>query len=182
MKFESTAIPDVFIATPALFRDERGYFFEAHRAKEIASHAGKAIEFVQGNISESVPHVLRGLHYQIKSPQGKYVRCTRGRIYDVAVDLRRTSPTFKKWVGVWLDNIEHKAIWVPPGFAHGFLTGPEGAQVVYECSTTFASEYERGILWNDPDLGISWPVPDLRHLTISIKDKHLPGIRTAELP
>lgn len=153
MKVEKTALPGVIVLTPTIYHDHRGYFLETYRSEELL---GKKLSFVQGNFSNSVPHTLRGLHYQLKNPQGKLVMCMRGSIYDVAVDLRRDSSTFGKWVGVHLNAITHQAVYIPPGFAHGFLAGPEGASVSYECTTTYDDASSRGILWNDPTLNIGW--------------------------
>ena len=155
MHIEDTALPGVRILTPKIFRDNRGYFSETWRN---TVGLGSDVKFIQTNVSNSHPFVLRGLHYQVKKPQGKLVTCLRGSIYDVAVDIRKNSTTFGKWVGVHLDDKEHRAIYVPPGFAHGFLAGPTGAMVMYQCTTLFVEEDSRAIRWNDPDLDIKWPL------------------------
>lgn len=187
MKIESTSIPGVMTVAPVIHRDHRGYFLETWRSKEIAAALG--VEgFVQGNLSNSVPFCLRGLHYQIgPNAQGKLVRCLKGRIYDVAADIRPWSPTFKKWIGVWLDDQTHKALYVPPGFAHGFMTAEAGATVSYECTTTYEASSDRGIRWDDPELHIGWPMGKPGGMTLtqpvlSPRDIGLPHLRDAELP
>jgi dTDP-4-dehydrorhamnose 3,5-epimerase len=151
------AIPDVLIFEPAVYKDERGRFFESFNQKNFEDTAGFKGRFVQDNQSHSLKGVLRGLHYQIEQPQGKLVRVIQGEIFDVAVDLRRKSPSFGKWTGVALSGESRKQIWMPPGLAHGFLVMSETADVVYKVTDYYAPQHERSLLWNDPSIGIAWP-------------------------
>jgi dTDP-4-dehydrorhamnose 3,5-epimerase len=153
-----TAIPDVLIIEPKVFGDERGFFFESYNEKTFREKTGIAASFVQDNHSRSARNVLRGLHYQIKQPQGKLVRVTAGEVFDVAVDIRKSSPTFGKWVGVHLSAENKRQIWVPPGFAHGFVVLSEAAEFLYKTTDYWAPEWERTIAWNDPTLAIDWPI------------------------
>lgn len=171
-----TSIPEVLLLSPRIFPDMRGFFFEAFNERSFAA-AGIPARFVQDNHSRSTAGVLRGLHYQLKSPQGKLVRVARGRIFDVAADIRRGSPTFGKWVGTELDDSSHRQLWIPPGFAHGFCTLSEEADVIYKCTDFYAPEDERGIVWNDPTLRIDWPVLDPM---LSEKDARYSGVAEAE--
>jgi len=156
LKFIPTKIPDVVLIEPNIFQDERGVFFESYQ-KQRFTEAGIPFEFVQDNHSKSNQGVLRGLHYQIQQPQGKLVRVITGEIFDVAVDIRKHSPTFGKWVGDYLSAENKKLLWVPPGFAHGFyVTSPE-AEVLYKATDYYAQQWERTILWNDPTIHIDWP-------------------------
>ncbi|MFO1019386.1 MAG: dTDP-4-dehydrorhamnose 3,5-epimerase [Planctomycetales bacterium] len=157
MQFQPTEIPDVLIVIPELFGDHRGFFMETYHREKFRA-GGIAPEFVQDNHSRSGKNILRGLHYQIGKPQGKLVRVLQGEIWDVAVDLRKSSPTFKRWVGVTLNAENRRQVYVPPGFAHGFCVLSESADVVYKCTELYAPEYERTLLWNDPAIGIPWPV------------------------
>ncbi len=157
MKKYSTQIPDVFIIEPAVYSDHRGYFFETWRKEWFAGING-AKEFVQDNHSKSVQGTVRGLHYQVRNIQGKYIRVVTGEIYDVAVDMRASSRTFGKWVGEILSAENKKCLWVPPGFAHGFYVMSEEAEITYKCTDYYAAEYERTLLWNDPQIGITWPL------------------------
>ena len=169
MKFEPATIPDVVLIHPEIFGDDRGFFMETYRAQKFGA-AGLPLIFVQDNHSGSQHGTLRGLHYQIKQAQGKVMRVVVGEIYDVAVDLRRWSPTFGQWVGYTL-NAQNKAeLWVPPGFAHGFYVVSEWAEVVYKATDYYAPQYERSLLWNDPALGIPWPIPAGQTPTLSQKD------------
>lgn len=152
-----TAISEVLLLEPKVFGDSRGFFYESWNRKTFAA-LGLDLDFVQDNHSRSQRGVLRGLHYQIQQPQGKLVRCTVGEVYDVAVDLRRTSPTFGKWVGFMLSAENKRLAWIPPGFAHGFCVVSDVAEFVYKTTDYYAPEYERSLLWNDPALGIQWPV------------------------
>lgn len=152
-----TAIPEVIILEPKVFGDDRGFFFESFNAKAFEQATGLKREFVQDNHSKSARHVLRGLHYQIKQPQGKLVRVVQGEVFDVAVDLRRSSTTFGKWVGVHLSAENKKQLWVPEGFAHGFVVLSDIAEFLYKTTEYYAPEFERSLLWNDPALGIAWP-------------------------
>ena len=152
-----TAIPDVLIVEPRVFGDARGFFFESYNRRVLEPH-GIPGEFVQDNHSLSARHVLRGLHYQIRQPQGKLVRVTAGEVFDVAVDIRRSSPTFGKWVGEILSAGNKRMMWIPQGFAHGFLVLSETAEFLYKTTDYWAPEHERSLLWRDPDLAIAWPV------------------------
>lgn len=154
----STALPEVKLIEPKVFGDARGYFYESFNAREFAEHVAPGIEFVQDNHSRSAKGVLRGLHYQIEHTQGKLVRVVEGEVFDVAVDVRRSSPNFGKWVGVTLSADNHRQLWVPPGFAHGFLVVSESAQFLYKTTDYWFPKHERSIVWNDPDIGIAWPL------------------------
>jgi dTDP-4-dehydrorhamnose 3,5-epimerase len=156
MKLVGSTLPEVLIVEPRVFGDDRGYFFESYNERELEK-LGLRAHFVQDNHSRSARNVLRGLHYQIKQVQGKLVRVTAGEVYDVVVDLRRSSPTFGKWVATVLSAENRRMCWVPPGFAHGFLVVSEHAEVQYKTTDYWASQHERCILWNDRDIGIPWP-------------------------
>ena len=153
-----TDIPDVLIVEPTVYGDERGFFFESFNQRRFEELAGFAPAFVQDNHSRSVRGVLRGLHYQIRQPQGKLVRVIAGEVFDVCVDLRRSSPTFGKSVSVRLSESNTRQLWIPPGFAHGFLVTSESADFVYKTTDYYAPEHERSLLWNDPALAIPWPL------------------------
>ncbi|HSK65492.1 MAG TPA: dTDP-4-dehydrorhamnose 3,5-epimerase [Anaerolineales bacterium] len=157
MKILSTAIPDVLLIEPKVFKDERGFFLESYQKKQF-EQAGIKADFVQDNHSKSCRGTLRGLHYQIRQPQGKLVRVIAGEVFDVAVDIRKNSPTFGQWVGDFLSAENKRMLWVPPGFAHGFLVTSAEAEVLYKASDYYAPEWERSIIWNDPSIGVSWPV------------------------
>ena len=157
MEFQRLAIPDVMLVKPRVFGDARGWFFESWEARKFAA-AGLDVPFVQDNYSRSVQGTLRGLHYQIKQPQGKLVRVTHGEVFDVAVDIRRSSPSFGKWVGTILSGDNKHQLWVPPGFAHGFYVLSESAEFFYKCSDYYAPEHERTLRWDDADLKIEWPL------------------------
>lgn len=180
MKITPTSIPDVLVIEPAVHGDHRGYFFESWRADLFAA-AGVDAPFVQENQSSSGRGVLRGLHYQIRQPQGKLVRVISGRVFDVAVDLRRGSPTFGRWVGAELSAANHRLFWVPPGFGHGFYVLSEQAEFVYKCTDYYAPEHERVIRYDDPDLGIAWPLADGVATVLSDKDLGGVAFRDAEL-
>ena len=154
----ATALPEVKIIEPKVFGDARGYFYESFNAREFAERVAPGIEFVQDNHSRSAKGVLRGLHYQIQHAQGKLVRVVEGDVFDVAVDLRRSSPNFGRWVGMNLSADNHRQLWIPPGFAHGFVVLSESAQFLYKTTDYWFPEYERSIVWNDPDIGIAWPI------------------------
>ena len=158
MKSISTAIADVFILEPKVFGDTRGFFFESFNSRAFAEATGLDVNFVQDNHSRSARGVLRGLHYQAQQPQGKLVRVVRGSVFDVAVHIRKTSPTFGKWVGVELTEDNHRQLWVPPGLAHGFLVTSESADFLYKTTDYYAPEHERCLAWNDPAIGINWPL------------------------
>ncbi len=153
-----TAIPDVLIIEPKVFGDARGFFFESYNERAFVQATGLELNFVQDNHSRSAGGVLRGLHYQLKQAQGKLVRVVRGSVYDVAVDVRQSSPTFGRWVGVELSDSNHRQLWVPPGFAHGFLVTSESADFLYKTTDYYAPEHERCIAWNDQAIGIQWPL------------------------
>jgi dTDP-4-dehydrorhamnose 3,5-epimerase len=169
MEVEKTAIPDVLILKPKVYCDERGYFMETFRANSFAD-LGLSQPFVQDNHSRSKRGVLRGLHYQIRQAQGKLVRCVVGEIFDVAVDLRRSSPTFGYWVGMRLSDQNKLQLWIPPGFAHGFYVISEWADVIYKTTDFYAPSWERCLLWNDPTLGIEWPLMNGQPPLVSEKD------------
>ncbi|MDD2742217.1 MAG: dTDP-4-dehydrorhamnose 3,5-epimerase [Rhodocyclaceae bacterium] len=154
----ATAIPDVLILEPKVFGDERGFFFESFNAKAFAQATGCQSQFVQDNHSKSAKNVLRGLHYQIQNPQGKLVRVVQGEVFDVAVDLRKGSKFFGQWVGVHLSGENKKQLWVPEGFAHGFVVLSDSAEFLYKTTDYYAPEYERSLLWSDPAIGIEWPI------------------------
>ena len=158
MKVTPTAIADVLIIEPRVFGDERGFFYESFNQQSFDKATGLALNFVQDNHSRSAKGVLRGLHYQIQQPQGKLVRVARGAVFDVAVDIRKSSPYFGKWVGVELSEDNHRQLWVPPGLAHGFLVLSKTADFLYKTTDYYAPEYERCIAWNDPAIGIDWPI------------------------
>lgn len=158
MKSTPLAIPDVLLLEPRVFNDGRGFFYESFNQLEFESVVGKKVHFVQSNHSYSIRHVLRGLHYQIKQVQGKLVRVVAGEVFDVAVDIRRTSPTFGQWVGEILSADNKKQLWIPPGFAHGFLVISNYADFLYNATNYWKPEYERCIVWNDEDLAIDWPL------------------------
>ena len=158
MKVTPTAIADVLIIEPRVFGDARGFFYESFNQQAFDKATGLTLNFVQDNHSRSAKGVLRGLHYQVQQPQGKLVRVTRGAVFDVAVDIRKSSPSFGKWVGVELSEDNHRQLWVPPGLAHGFLVLSETADFLYKTTDYYAPEYERCIAWNDPAIGIDWPI------------------------
>lgn len=158
MNLAPTDIGDVLVFEPRVFRDDRGFFFESWNARNFNRAVGSDIQFVQDNHSHSARNVLRGLHYQIRQPQGKLVRAVRGRIFDVAVDIRTSSPSFGRWTGVELSDENCRQLWVPAGFAHGFLVLSESADVLYKATDYYAPEHERCLAWNDPDVGIAWPL------------------------
>ncbi|GLU30485.1 dTDP-4-dehydrorhamnose 3,5-epimerase [Trinickia caryophylli] len=154
----ATALPEVKLIEPKVFGDTRGFFFESFNARDFAQHVDGEARFVQDNHSRSGKGVLRGLHYQIEHAQGKLVRVVEGAVFDVAVDIRRASPNFGKWAGVMLSSDNHRQLWVPPGFAHGFVVLSDAAQFLYKTTDYWYPEYERSILWNDAAIGIEWPI------------------------
>jgi len=158
VKVTRTSIPDVLVIEPKVFGDARGFFYESFNGKAFDEAVGRQVQFVQDNHSRSVKGVLRGLHYQIQQPQGKLVRVVRGAVFDVAVDIRKSSPTFGQWVGVELTEENHKQLWVPEGFAHGFVVVSESADFLYKTTDYYAPEHERTLLWNDPAVGVAWPL------------------------
>lgn len=169
MNATPTAIPDVVVIEPKVFGDARGFFFESFNQKVFDEAIGRHAEFVQDNHSRSARGVLRGLHYQIQQPQAKLVRVVRGAVFDVAVDIRRASPTFGRWVGVELTESNHKQLWIPEGFAHGFLVLSESAEFLYKTTDYYAPAHERCIRWNDESIGVLWPETDVVP-TLSAKD------------
>ncbi len=170
MDIIETGIVDVKVLCPKVFGDDRGFFMETFREKEFKEKIAD-YSFVQDNHSRSGHGVLRGLHYQIKNPQGKLVRVISGKVFDVAVDIRKDSPDFGKWVGVVLSEDNKKMFWVPPGFAHGFYVMSDQAEFVYKCTDYYAPEHEKSILWNDPAIGIDWPIPGGESPMLSEKDE-----------
>lgn len=178
MNVVETSLPGVLILEPKVFGDQRGFFFESYNKKSLEK-AGITAQFVQDNHSRSVRHVLRGLHYQIKQPQGKLVRVIQGEVFDVAVDIRRSSPHFGKWVGFNLSAENKRVAWIPPGFAHGFLVLSEVAEFLYKTTDYWAPEHERCILWNDADLAIDWPLQGEPRL--SDKDQRGHTLKSAEV-
>lgn len=177
MKVVPTALPEVMVVEPHVFGDERGFFFEAWNQRALAA-AGIEARFVQENHSRSAAGVLRGLHYQIRQPQGKLLRVVAGALFDVAVDLRRSSPRFGQWAGVTLTAGSRRMIWVPPGFAHGFLALADGTEAVYACTDFHAPEHERSLLWSDPALGIAWPLTG--EPIVSARDAAAPPLAHAD--
>jgi dTDP-4-dehydrorhamnose 3,5-epimerase len=179
MKATPTSIPDVLIIEPKVFGDNRGFFFESFNQEAFNNAVGQDVQFVQDNHSRSAKGVLRGLHYQIQQPQGKLVRVVRGAVFDVAVDLRKSSATFGQWVGTELSEDNHRQLWVPAGFAHGFVVLSESAEFLYKTTDYYAPEFERCIIWNDPDIGINWPIDDEPQL--SGKDQQGLSLNDAEV-
>jgi dTDP-4-dehydrorhamnose 3,5-epimerase len=174
-----TKIPDVVLIDPRVFGDDRGFFFESFNAKTFQDKTGIATPFVQDNHSRSAKNVLRGLHYQLQQPQGKLVRALVGTILDVAVDIRKSSPSFGQWVAYELSAENKRQLWVPPGFAHGFVVLSEIAEVAYKTTDYYAPQHERCILWNDPDLAIEWQISGVPIL--SAKDQAGSSLKTADL-
>jgi dTDP-4-dehydrorhamnose 3,5-epimerase len=178
LKVRRLDISDIKIIVPEIFGDQRGYFFESFNERQFMEQAGIAAHFVQDNVSRSTKNVLRGLHYQIDFPQGKLMRVTQGAIFDVAVDLRKSSPTFGKWVGTTLDGESKHSVWIPPGFAHGFLVLSETAEIFYKVTDYWNPQAERRIAWNDPDLNINWPLAGAPILANA--DHSAPAFRDAD--
>lgn len=177
-RFKRLEIPDVILIEPIVYDDSRGFFMEVYRESHFKD-AGINYRFVQDNHSKSRKNVLRGLHYQLNPmAQGKLVRCIKGKIWDVAVDIRKGSPWFGKWVGVELSEENRLILWVPPGFAHGFVALEDSTEVIYKVTSEYAPELDRGIIWNDPDLNIKWPISDP---ILSDKDSKLPSLKEAEI-
>jgi len=158
LKVTPTSIPSVLIIEPRVFGDTRGFFFESFNQRAFNLATGLDVNFVQDNHSRSSKGVLRGLHYQIQQPQGKLVRVVRGSVFDVTVDLRKSSPTFRQWVGVELTEDNHRQLWIPPGFAHGFYVLSDSADFLYKTTDYYAPEFECSLIWNDPTIGIEWPL------------------------
>jgi len=179
MQVTPTAIPEVLIIEPKVFGDARGFFFESYNRKTFQAATGLDVDFVQDNHSRSAQGVLRGLHYQIQQPQGKLVRVVAGAVFDVAVDIRRSSPTFGQWVGMELSAENKKMLWVPAGFAHGFLVLSDGTEFLYKTTDYYAPSSERAIAWDDPQIGIAWPLPFAPLL--SAKDQAASKLHDAEV-
>lgn len=179
MEFSSTSIADVVLVDPVVFEDSRGFFMETWHAQKFRN-AGIDANFLQHSQSRSTVGTIRGLHYQIQQPQGKLVRVICGEAFDVAVDIRRSSPTFGRWVGAVLSAANRKMLWIPPGFAHGFQVLSESADFEYRCTDFYAAQHERTILWNDPDIGIDWPLQDGDIPILSDKDRAAVALKDAE--
>jgi len=179
MIFSPLSIPEVILITPKVFRDERGFFFESWQ-QQVFADAGIQADFVQDNHSRSIKNVLRGLHYQIRQPQGKLIRAIAGEIFDVTVDIRKSSPTYGKWVGARLSAENFNMLWIPPGFAHGFLVLSDSAEFVYKATDFYAPQYERTIRWDDPEIGIDWPL-DGQTPILSAKDAKGASLHDAEV-
>ncbi len=179
MQVVQTGIPDLLILEPKVFGDARGFFFESFNQRVFRQLTGRDDDFVQDNHSRSAKGVLRGLHYQIRQPQGKLVRAVAGEVFDVAVDIRRASPTFGKWFGLILSAENKRMLWIPPGFAHGFVVLSEYAEFLYKTTDYWAPEYERSIIWNDLDLEIDWPIEG--EPLLSAKDSAGKAFREAEV-
>ena len=181
MNVVSTSIPDVKIIEPTVFGDRRGFFFESFHQQRFADTVDSTVQFVQDNHSRSSQWILRGLHYQIQQSQGKLVRVVAGEIFDVAVDIRRSSPTFGHWVGEILTAENKRQMWVPSGFAHGFLVLSDAAEVLYKATDYYAPAHERAIRWNDPQLAIAWPLPADLEPVLSAKDAAASSFEEAEV-
>jgi dTDP-4-dehydrorhamnose 3,5-epimerase len=175
LDIRETSLPGVLLIEPRVFGDDRGFFMETYRA-DVLREAGITDAFVQDNHSRSARGVLRGLHYQEPNAQGKLVRCTRGAIFDVAVDIRRGSPSFGRWFGLELSDANKRMLWIPPGFAHGFCALEDHSDLVYKCTTLYDAASDRSIFWNDPDIGIGWPIEEP---ILSAKDAAAPRLRDA---
>ena len=179
MNVINTTIPDVLILEPKVFGDARGFFLESYNRQVFSEATGVDVDFVQDNHSRSSQNVLRGVHYQITQPQGKLVRATRGRVFDVAVDLRKSSAHFGQWVGVVLSEENNRQFWIPPGFGHGFLVLSEIADFLYKTTDYYAPQYERCIMWDDPGLSIDWPIDE--EPILSNKDLQGSSLQDAEI-
>ena len=174
-----TNLPEVLIIEPKIFGDERGYLYESFNAKKFAEMTGVDLQFVQDNHSMSAKNILRGLHYQIKQAQGKLVRVVSGEVFDVAVDLRKSSPRFGQWTGVYLSAENNRQMWIPPGFAHGFVVTSDKAEFLYKTTDYWAPEFERSLMWNDPAIGIEWPITEAP--VLSGKDQVAKRLADAEV-
>jgi dTDP-4-dehydrorhamnose 3,5-epimerase len=179
MQVLPTDLPGVLLLEPRVFGDARGYFYEAYNRRSFHKATGMDVDFVQDNHSRSTKNVLRGLHYQIRQAQGKLIRVAVGEVWDVAVDLRKGSPTFAKWTGFTLSAESKRMAWIPAGFAHGFLVVSDAAEVIYKTTDYYAPEHERTLLWSDPALGIKWPLAGAP--VLAEKDKHGAPLATAEV-
>ncbi len=183
MNIIKTNIPDVFIIEPAVFGDDRGFFFESFNQRAWHEKTGRTTTFVQDNHSRSIKNVLRGLHYQIQQPQGKLVRVVSGAVFDVAVDIRKSSPTFGRWTGTELSADNRRQMWIPEGFAHGFLVLSDFAEFLYNTTDYWAGQFERSLLWNDPAIGITWPQTGLQGKApiLSAKDANAQPLAQADV-
>lgn len=179
MEFIPTRLPEVVLIKPKVFGDPRGYFLESWSVPKFAA-AGIDAQFVQDNHSHSSQWILRGMHYQIQNTQGKLVRVSRGAVYDVAVDMRRSSANFGKWVGVELSDSNHHMLWVPPGFAHGFLALTDNVDFLYKCTDVYAPQHERTLRWDDPAVGIEWPIPAGVQPQLAARDLQAPDLAALE--
>jgi dTDP-4-dehydrorhamnose 3,5-epimerase len=179
MKFFQPSLPDVYLIEPSVFSDDRGWFMETWESKRFFT-AGIQAQFVQDNHSSSRRGVLRGLHYQLRHPQGKLVRVVSGEVFDVAVDVRRSSPTFGRWVGEVLSSSNKRMMWIPPGFAHGFLAMSEQTEFVYKCTDFYDPASERTLRWDDPDVAIDWPISQQLQPILSDKDRNGKSLKEAE--
>lgn len=180
MNLIPTSLPEVFLIEPKIFEDERGFFFESFQKQKFAE-AGISFDFVQDNHSRSQQGTLRGLHYQIQQAQGKLVRVIAGEIFDVAVDIRKSSPTFGQWAGDYLSSENKKMLWVPPGFAHGFYVTSPYAEVLYKATDYYAPQWERSILWDDLEIGIDWPLVNGTKPILAPKDKAGTPLKNADV-
>ena len=180
MEFVPTQLPEVLLIKPRVYRDDRGYFMETWHEQRFAG-AGVDVRFVQDNHSHSIRNALRGLHYQIRHAQGKLVRVVQGAAYDVAVDLRRSSPRFGQWVGVELTAENHHMLWVPAGFGHGYLAMSDTVDFLYKCTDVYAPQFERAVRWDDAAIGIQWPLPPGTAPLLSAKDQAAPLLDSAEV-
>jgi dTDP-4-dehydrorhamnose 3,5-epimerase len=181
MNVVATSLPEVLIFEPKVFADPRGFFMESFNQRVFREATGLDLPFVQDNHSKSARGVLRGLHYQLQQAQGKLVRVTAGEVFDVAVDLRRSSPNFGKWTGLHLSGDNKRQLWVPPGFGHGFIVLSESAEFLYKTTDFYAPAYEKSVIWNDPDIGIDWPMPEgITAPALSGKDAAAPKLADAE--
>lgn len=181
MKIIPTALPEVLVLEPKVFEDERGFFMESWNAKTFREATGLDVQFVQDNHSRSLKNVLRGVHYQVVKPQGKLVRVTRGAVLDVVVDLRRSSPVFGRWVAVELSERNHRQLWVPPGFGHGFIVKSETADFLYKVTEYWMSEHDRSLLWCDPTVAVDWDLAPGEQPILSAKDATAPTLESAEV-
>jgi dTDP-4-dehydrorhamnose 3,5-epimerase len=181
MKAIPSSLPEVVIIEPQVFGDSRGFFFESFNERDFSRAIGLDVRFVQDNHSRSAKGVLRGLHYQIGQPQGKLVRVVRGAVFDVAVDIRRSSPNYGRWVGVQLSEDNRRQVWIPPGFSHGFYVLSDIADFLYKTTDYYNPDFERSLLWNDPSIGISWPVETGERPIVSEKDARAASLTDAEV-
>lgn len=180
MQVIETALPEVKVLEPRVFEDDRGFFLESWNDRTFRD-IGMDLNFVQDNHSRSSRGTLRGIHYQVRKPQGKLVRVTRGSVFDVAVDLRKGAPTFRRWVGVELNDTNHRLLWIPPGFGHAFFVTSDSADFLYKCTEYYIREYDRAVRWDDPAIGIEWPLSPGKFPLLSGKDRAAPALADADL-